>query len=63
MNKIYFLMDNFSFKRGSKYRRNDVHFLYHGKPMPLKGTGNWTTGYVRPTGTNDLIIFMNIDVP
>lgn len=56
-------MDNFSFKRGSKYRRNDVHFLYHGKPMPLKGTGNWTTGYVRPTGTNDLIIFMNIDVP
>jgi len=56
------LMKKFSFKRGSKYKRNDVHFLYHGKPMPLKGTGNWTTGYVRPTGTDDLIIFMNIGV-
>ncbi len=31
--------------------------------MPKVGTGNWNTGYVRPTGTNDLIIFMNIGVP
>lgn len=54
---------SFSFKRGSLYSRHDVHTLYHGKPMPSKGTGNWTTGYVRPTGTNDLIIFMNIDTP
>tara|TARA_A100001015_G_scaffold244738_1_gene280370 strand:- start:588 stop:1439 length:852 start_codon:yes stop_codon:yes gene_type:complete len=37
--------------------------LYHGGPLPRVGTGNWTTGYVRPKGTNDLIIFMNIGVP
>ena len=53
----------FSFKRGSEYSRDDIHFLYHGKPVPRIGTGNWKTGYVSPTGTNDLIIFMNIGVP
>lgn len=53
----------FSFKRGSEYSRNDIHFLYFGKPVPKKGTGNWTTGYVQPKGSNDLIIFMNIGVP
>tara|TARA_B100000519_G_C14149346_1_gene393788 strand:+ start:58 stop:432 length:375 start_codon:yes stop_codon:yes gene_type:complete len=53
----------FNFKRGSEYSRNEIHFLYHEKPMPKVGTGNWNTGYVRPTGTNDLIIFMNIGVP
>ncbi len=56
-------LQSFSFKRGSLYSRNDIHFLYHGKPVPKVGTGNWTTGYVTPTGTNDLIIFMNIGVP
>ena len=54
---------SFSFKRGSEYSRDDIHFLYHGGPLPRVGTGNWTTGYVRPKGTNDLIIFMNIGVP
>lgn len=56
-------LKSFSFKRGSEYSRNDIHFLYHGTPVPRVGTGNWTTGYVSPTGTNDLIIFMNIGVP
>ena len=52
-----------NFKRGSKYSRDDIHFLYFGKPYPKVGTGNWTTGYVQPNGSNDLIIFMNIGVP
>ncbi len=30
--------------------------------MPTVGTGNWTSEYVRPNGTDDLIIFMNINV-
>lgn len=54
---------SFSFKRGSEYSRDDIHFLYFGKPYPKVGTGNWTTGYVQPKGSNDLIIFMNIGVP
>jgi hypothetical protein len=54
---------SFNFKRGSEYSRDDVHFLYFGKPYPKIGTGNWTTGYVQPKGSNDLIIFMNIGVP
>jgi len=53
----------FNFKRGSEYSRDDIHFLYFGKPYPKVGTGNWTTGYVQPKGSNDLIIFMNIGVP
>ena len=53
----------FSFKRGSEYSRDDIHFLYFGTPYPKIGSGNWTTGYVQPKGTNDLIIFMNIGVP
>lgn len=57
------ILRSFSFKRGSEYSRDDIHFLYHGGPLPRVGTGNWTTGYVRPKGTNDLIIFMNIGVP
>ena len=52
-----------SFKKGSEYSRDDIHFLYFGKPYPKIGTGNWTTGYVQPKGSNDLIIFMNIGVP
>lgn len=54
---------SFSFKKGSEYSRSDIHFLYLGKPLPKIGTGNWTSGYVTPTGANDLIIFMNIGVP
>ena len=54
---------SFNFKRGSEYSRDDIHFLYFGKPYPKVGTGNWTTGYVQPKGSNDLIIFMNIGVP
>ena len=54
---------SFSFKRGSEYSRDDIHFLYFGIPYPRVGTGNWTTGYVQPKGSNDLIIFMNIGVP
>jgi len=53
----------FSFKRGSEYSRDDIHFLYFGTPYPRIGTGNWTTGYVQPKGSSDLIIFMNIGVP
>jgi hypothetical protein len=36
--------------------------LYFGTPYPRVGTGNWTTGYVQPKGSTDLIIFMNIGV-
>lgn len=56
-------MKDFKFKRGSLYSRDDIHHVYFRKPYPRIGTGNWTTGYVRPTDTNDLIIFMNIGVP
>ena len=50
------------FKKGSKYTRNEIHTLYFGSPVPTVGTGNWTSGYVRPSGTDDLIVFMNINV-
>ncbi len=50
------------FKRGSEYSRNDIHMWYHETPVPKVGTGNWTAGYVRPKDTNDLGIFMNIEV-
>ena len=51
------------FKKGSFYTRSDIYNLYFGEPLPLKGTGNWTSGYVNPENTQDLIVFMNIDVP
>lgn len=51
------------FKKGSEYTRNEIHSLYFGVPVPMVGTGNWTTGYVRPNETDDLIAFMNINVP
>ena len=51
------------FKVGKKYSRNDVHEFYLGTPLPKVGTGNWTTGYVRPKGSDDLVIFMNIGIP
>jgi len=49
------------FKKGSEYSRHDIHNLYFGCPYPPGG--RWTSGFVNPKGTNDLIIFMNIDVP
>ena len=49
------------FKKGSTYTRNEIHMLYFGKPVPKTGTGDWTTGYVRVK--NELIIFMNINIP
>lgn len=51
------------FKIGSKYSRSDVHYYYNNEPLPSIGTGRWTTGYVIPKGSNDLIIFMNVGVP
>ena len=51
------------FKKGSYYTRSDIYNLYFDRPMPPTGSGNWTSGYVNPTNTNDLIIFMNINVP
>ena len=51
------------FKRGARYSRDEIHATYFGVPMPKIGTGNWTTGYVRPKDTNDLIVFMNIGIP
>ena len=51
------------FKKGSYYTRRDIYNLYFDRPMPPTGSGNWTSGYVNPTNTDDLIIFMNIDVP
>ena len=52
-----------NFTKGNKYSRNDVFRMYFNKELPNKGTGNWTTEYVRPDNTNDLIVFMNIGVP
>ena len=49
------------FKIGSKYTRDQIHTLYFGTPYPRTGSGNWTSGYVRVE--NELIIFMNINVP
>ena len=51
------------FKKGSYYTRNDIHNFYLNIPIPRFGAGNWISGYVNPKETNDLIIFMNIDVP
>ena len=50
------------FKKGSEYTRDEIHTLYFNAPVPEKGTGHWTSGYVRPKGTNELIVFMNINV-
>lgn len=48
------------FKKGSKYSRQDIGRMYFPEEGRPKG-GSWDTGYVRVE--NDLIIFMNIDVP
>ena len=48
------------FKIGSKYSRKDVGEIYFPGKGRAKG-GDWDTGYVRVQ--NDLIIFMNIDIP
>lgn len=50
------------FKRGSRYTRDEIHMSYFNTPVPRVGTGNWTTGYVRPKDSGDLIVFMNIGV-
>ena len=55
-------MEKTEFNIGYEYTRDEVHMYYFGSPYPRKGTGNWTSGYVRPKGTDDLIIFMNINV-
>ena len=56
------LRESQQFKKGSLYTRSDIYNLYFGEPLPLKGTGNWTSGYVQPANSKDLIVFMNIDV-
>ena len=51
------------FKKGAEYTRSEVHKLYFDVPMPPRG-GNWRmSGSVRPNGTDDFIVFMNINVP
>ena len=42
------LRESQEFKKGSLYTRSDIYNLYFGEPLPLKGTGNWTSGYVQP---------------
>lgn len=44
------------------YSRDDIHAFYFGTGYPRVGSGNWTTGYVQPKGSQDLIIFMNIGI-
>lgn len=58
------------FKRGSTYSRDELHTLFYGVPVPRRGSGNWTTGYVRvPKEKSNifnkdvLIVFINIGVP
>ena len=48
--------------KGREYTRSDIHKLYFGIPMHRIGTGNWTTGYVQPKNTNDLVVFLNINI-
>lgn len=49
------------FKKGSKYTRHEIYYLYHGSRIPKNANGDWWTGYVRES--NDLIVFMNVGVP
>ena len=51
------------FKKGAEYTRSEVHKLYFDVPLSMKKTGLWVTGSVRPKGTDDFIVFMNINVP
>jgi len=48
------------FEEGKTYTRNKIHQMYLGKPLPRKGTGLWTSGYLNVKDTNDFVIFMNI---
>ncbi len=59
--KIKFDVD-LEFRNGEKYSRSDVHYFYHNEALPRIGSGRWTTGYVVPKGSDDLVIFMNIGV-
>jgi len=49
-----------SFKKGSKYSRRDIGWIYFPEEGRPKG-GIWDTGYIRIE--TDLIVFMNIGVP
>lgn len=49
-------------KKGSLYTRKEIGLIYLPETGRPKG-GNWDTGYVRPEGTDDLIIFMTIGMP
>jgi len=54
------LSDKISFKKGSKYTRQDVGWIVLPDSGRPKG-GNWDTGYVAVG--NLLLVFMNIGVP
>ena len=49
------------FKIGSQYTRKEIYRNYFNQDLEMRGSGNWLSGYVRVD--NELIIFMNIDVP
>jgi len=56
-------MSDIQFKVGSSYTRDEIYRMYFDKKMPLKEGGNWGTGYVRPKNTDDLVVFLNINIP
>ncbi len=67
------------FKKGSKYSRDMVSKVYFGQPFPRNKGGVWingywqidnminpnlvSQGYTKKSGTNTLVVFMNIRVP
>ena len=51
------------FQINEKYSRSEVHQAYLKEPLPSKGTGNWTTAYVSPKNSSDLVVFLNLGVP
>ena len=50
------------FKKGESYTRKGIGEIYFPGVGRPKG-GPWDTGYVRPKGTNDLVVFMTIGMP
>ena len=56
-------MSDIQFKVGSSYTRDEIYRMYFDKKMPLKKGGTWSTGYVRPKNTDDLVVFLNINIP
>ena len=49
------------FELGSWYTRRQIRALYNPDEIDPRG-GPWDTGYLNPQGTNDFVVFLNINV-